>query len=148
MTGEVDVTYSITGIREVDMGCVTEISIVKCFFTDRVLHRSCLDRMRQDLLFFVRILRFLHLMLRQLGLVVVIEEGIVDLWSSVWSCDGSVNKHIMSSISGVLFDPLTLNGPSGRTRLLLPSARTHLAPMPFPRGNSTRCVLSWQMTQG
>ena len=90
----------------------------------------------------MRILRLLHLMLRQVGLVVVIEEGNVDLSSSGWSCDGSVNKHIIPSTRGSLFDPLEPHGPSGQARLLLPSERTHLAPLPTLRGNSTRCVLS------
>ena len=35
-------TYSITG--EIDMGCETETSIVKCVLADRVLKRSCLEQ--------------------------------------------------------------------------------------------------------
>ena len=66
MTAEAGATYSITG--EVDMGYVTETSIVKC-----VLNRSCLEQNETRLAFLVRILRLLHLMLREIGLV--IEEG-------------------------------------------------------------------------
>ena len=55
------------------MGCETETSIVKCVLTDRVL----IDETRLALL--VRILWHLHLILRQLGLVVVIVGGDVDL---------------------------------------------------------------------
>ena len=35
-------THSITG--EINMGCETETSIVKCVLTDRVVKRSCLEQ--------------------------------------------------------------------------------------------------------
>ena len=63
------------------------------------------------------------------------------MYSGGWSCDGSVNKHIIPSTRGSFFDPLALHGPSGQTRLLLPSARTHLAPVPTLRGNPSRCLV-------
>ena len=46
------------------VSCGTETSIVKC-----VLNRSCLEQIVSWLAFLVHILRLLHLMLRQLGLV-------------------------------------------------------------------------------
>ena len=66
MMAETGATYSITG--DVDMRRVRGTSIVKC-----VLNRSCLEQNEARLAFLVRILRLLHLMLRQLGQV--IEEG-------------------------------------------------------------------------
>ena len=81
------------------------------------LDRPCLEQILTDetrLAPMGCILRLLHLMLRQLGLVVVIEEGNVHLCSSGWSCDGSVNKNIIPSTRGSSFDPLAPHGPSGQ----------------------------------
>ena len=54
------------------------------------------------------------------------------------------NRHIVKRPEGVPFDPARL---SGQARLLLPSARTHLAPMPTLGESSTRRVLSSQISQ-
>ena len=130
-------------------------------WTDCVLNRSCLVRQKQASWKCVLTDRVLSRMRQGLPFLCVssgsctscsgrsgssLRKVIVHLCLGGWSCDRSVNKHIIPSTRGVLFNALAPHGPSGQARLLLPSARTHLAPVPTLRGNSTRCVLSWQVT--
>ena len=57
------------GVFQKEDRVLNRLGLVKCVLTDCVLNRSCLEQIVSWLAFLVLILRLLHLMLRQLGLV-------------------------------------------------------------------------------